>query len=215
MLTVTKSFKCFGKKDDKTTLLHSNLIRWDIKCINSYNYVGCFANAGDSTLPHLYKGIGYDIEMENSRCILYCKGHGYKYAGTKKGELCFCGDNAYCNGPEKPNNDCDERCSGDLTQVCGAHWRLSVYTTGYRPLNRQNNLFVEFAKDYRFAKKTRQIVRMGNGVVLGCAANCVASITCRAFEVAMETAECSLLHDYESLCEGLQQAIGYTIYTMV
>ncbi|CAC5395341.1 unnamed protein product [Mytilus coruscus] len=166
MLTVTKSFKCFGKKDDKTTLLHSNLIRWDIKCINSYNYVGCFANAGDSTLPHLYKGIGYDIEMENSRCILYCKGHGYKYAG-------------------------------------------------YRPLNRQNNLFVEFAKDYRFAKKTRQIVRMGNGVVLGCAANCVASITCRAFEVAMETAECSLLHDYESLCEGLQQAIGYTIYTMV
>ncbi|CAC5420490.1 unnamed protein product [Mytilus coruscus] len=130
---------------------------------------------------------------------------------------CFCGNNPFRNRTEDDDyylqsSDCYLPCYGDLTQICGGYRHISVYKTGFLPLNSGNTFYKEFAKDYKLTTQTRRAVRMRN--VSHCAMHCLFSISCRAFEVCMETAECSLIFDYETLCDGIQHAVGYVIYMM-
>lgn len=52
---------------------------------DSDDYVGCFVDSKRRLLPQQYKinGNGYHTDIENNRCLLYCKDQGYKYSGTE------------------------------------------------------------------------------------------------------------------------------------
>lgn len=51
---------------------------------SAYMYVGCFVDTYTRVLPHQYGlNVSDHPDMENNRCLLYCKDQGYKYAGTQ------------------------------------------------------------------------------------------------------------------------------------
>ncbi|VDI28807.1 Hypothetical predicted protein, partial [Mytilus galloprovincialis] len=108
-----------------------------IQVIGDHNYVGCFVDTRIRLLPHMLPLEGpHHNEMENNRCLLYCKDRGYMYAGTEINQHCFCGDDPYQYGPDDVASiyildyDCNNECTGDAGQICGGGWRLSVYETG-------------------------------------------------------------------------------------
>ena len=66
--------------------------------------------------------------MTIETCIQFCSNKGYVFAGVESADECYCGNNA----PQNQINDseCDEKCSGDHSQICGGAWAISIYTTG-------------------------------------------------------------------------------------
>ncbi len=84
-------------------------------------FVGCFKDTADRDL----KGYSFSSrQMTVQDCIFMCAHKGYAYAGLQYGSQCFCG-NSY--GRYGAVNNCNMRCSGDSSQVCGGFWANSVY----------------------------------------------------------------------------------------
>lgn len=61
------------------------------------------------------------------RCIEICRAKQFRYAAVQYGESCLCG-NRYGRYGEAQN--CDYRCPGDASQICGGYSANSVYATG-------------------------------------------------------------------------------------
>ena len=94
---------------------------------NSYTYLGCFKDQGD---PFGLRGrdlasfgFGSD-EMTPSLCMRECARRGYRYAGVQYSGYCFCG-NSYGKYGRAAN--CNMRCSGDKSKICGGSWANSIY----------------------------------------------------------------------------------------
>ena len=65
-------------------------------------------------------------------CNAYCT--GYKYYGVQYGNECFC-SNSYGSMGKGSESDCNSKCSGNSSQICGGRERNSVYARGScRPL---------------------------------------------------------------------------------
>ena len=63
-------------------------------------------------------------ENQKSTCIAACK--DYKYAGMEAGNMCFCGDILPAPALKRPG-ECKSLCSGDTSEMCGGHWRMSIF----------------------------------------------------------------------------------------
>jgi hypothetical protein len=61
------------------------------------------------------------------RCIAACRAKGFKYAGVQYGESCLCG-NSY--GKYGKADNCNYKCTGDSSKICGGYNANSVYATG-------------------------------------------------------------------------------------
>jgi hypothetical protein len=72
-------------------------------------------------------------DMTVESCIDFCDGRDYEYAGLEWYQECYCGNFIINGGAETTASDCSFTCSGDLTQVCGAGNRLSMYYSGRPP----------------------------------------------------------------------------------
>jgi hypothetical protein len=92
--------------------------------------VGCFRDQGD---PSGLRGrdldgaISHSAQMTGARCVSECANRGFAYAGTQYGSYCFCG-NSY--GRFGAANNCDSRCAGNNSEICGGGWANTVYSTG-------------------------------------------------------------------------------------
>ena len=56
-----------------------------------------------------------------------CKEKGFKYAGVQYGQSCLCG-NSY--GKFGTADNCNYKCTGDSSKICGGYNSNSVYGTG-------------------------------------------------------------------------------------
>ena len=87
-------------------------------------YIGCFKDTSDFDLN------GF-LERSQSntpeRCIATCRTKGFKYAAVQYGESCLCG-NSY--GKYGAADNCDYKCTGDSSKICGGYNANSVYATG-------------------------------------------------------------------------------------
>ena len=94
--------------------------------INFDSYLGCYADLNPNrNLPHWAAD---NINPNGSiECAALCKAAGFKLAGTQFSQHCFCGDSL--NGAQPvPNNECNNKCSGNAAEMCGGPSRNSVYT---------------------------------------------------------------------------------------
>ncbi|KAL4222352.1 Cell wall integrity and stress response component 2 [Mactra antiquata] len=97
-------------------------------CTISFGTLGCYPdNPSDRKLEHQ---ASYSQSRTNQECINYCSTNGYLYAGLEYSNECFC-DNTMKTSDLMPDTDCTQRCTGDLTEVCGGPHRLTIYETGY------------------------------------------------------------------------------------
>jgi hypothetical protein len=62
--------------------------------------------------------------MTNSLCTATCSSKGFAFAGTRVGNVCFCG-NSY--GRYGTADNCTTACFGDATKICGGGLANSVY----------------------------------------------------------------------------------------
>lgn len=90
-------------------------------------YLGCFRDQGNP-----WGREGHDLDsarwddggMTTARCISFCRGQNFTYAGTQYGTACFCG-NAY--GRSGRADNCDVRCAGNAEETCGGAWANSIW----------------------------------------------------------------------------------------
>lgn len=92
--------------------------------IPSTSYIGCFKDGSARDLS------GFSVQdstMNIEKCINTCRKHGFLYAGVQYASWCFCG-NYY--GKYGESNNCNMKCSGNKSQICGGGWANSIYFTG-------------------------------------------------------------------------------------
>ncbi|WP_022670342.1 WSC domain-containing protein [Hippea alviniae] len=94
------------------------------KQVLSISYLGCFK---DGSARDLSGFSVQDSKMSIGKCKDICRKHGFLYAGVQYASWCFCG-NYY--GKYGKSNNCNMKCSGDKSQICGGSWANSVYLTG-------------------------------------------------------------------------------------
>ncbi|KAH3731113.1 hypothetical protein DPMN_057118 [Dreissena polymorpha] len=61
-----------------------------------------------------------------NECATRCSTHNYSFAGVEFEWQCFCG-NSFDATKKKPDNECNKRCPGDISKMCGAANRINIY----------------------------------------------------------------------------------------
>lgn len=61
-----------------------------------------------------------------SRCVAHCRSRGYIFSGVQSTGWCLCGNTAPPSSKLVPMNQCNERCPGDSSKLCGGQWRMNV-----------------------------------------------------------------------------------------
>ena len=104
-----------------------------LKILSISVYVGCYEDKGDRML----KGPSKNFQNSNSKetCEDFCQ--DFKWYAMQSTVECFCGD-TLAHMQEKPQTDCDKECPGNESQICGGHWRNSLYR--YRNLENWQNM---------------------------------------------------------------------------
>lgn len=75
------------------------------------------------------------------KCLSFCAGQGYYYAGIENGNQCFCGQTLDDGKVTQPadgisvsqNGGCTSPCQGNKTQSCGGPNRLLVFQGKSKP----------------------------------------------------------------------------------
>ncbi|XP_007900007.2 WSC domain-containing protein 2 isoform X1 [Callorhinchus milii] len=91
---------------------------------NRARYVGCYL---DSTKHRALRGSAFfDYrKMTVFRCQDNCAERGYQYAGLEFGAECYCGHKIQTQNTSE--TECNMKCKGEKSSVCGGGNRLSVY----------------------------------------------------------------------------------------
>lgn len=69
--------------------------------------------------------IANDGAMTVDKCVSYCAGGNFAYAGVQYGTWCFCGN---APGKKIDPSACAMPCAGNTGQTCGGPWANSVYS---------------------------------------------------------------------------------------
>ena len=70
----------------------------------------------------MYKGNDNTPE----KCESTCRVAGYLYFGLQYGKECFCG-NTIAHNEKKSEFDCNRKCTGDNSRICGGFFRQSLF----------------------------------------------------------------------------------------
>ncbi|KAH3717895.1 hypothetical protein DPMN_060691, partial [Dreissena polymorpha] len=93
-------------------------------------YMGCYEDSKNRILAD------YDYHSESNsptECSNNCS--HYKFFGVEARTHCLCGNTLHST-TKKPESECSFICSGDRSQICGADWRINIYSHGDCPLGR-------------------------------------------------------------------------------
>ncbi|XP_060599742.1 uncharacterized protein LOC132753301 isoform X2 [Ruditapes philippinarum] len=95
-----------------------------LQAYTSPGYLGCFQDGFDiRILRGTFQKL---IRNSGKACKEYCLSAGFRYAGTKAGFDCYCGDTIR---KKQLAVGCYERCPGRLDEFCGGISEISVYDT--------------------------------------------------------------------------------------
>ena len=105
--------------------------------IGNYAYRGCYSEAstGRALTGKAFASDTVSLDV----CAATCAGFGYW--GVEYGRECFCGD-SLADGSTKagiPETDCNFKCPGNSSQICGAGNRLTMYQLDLSLANPQSN----------------------------------------------------------------------------
>ncbi|KIP07197.1 hypothetical protein PHLGIDRAFT_513029 [Phlebiopsis gigantea 11061_1 CR5-6] len=99
----------------------------------NWTFLGCWidGNPGGRTLDTAT--FTSTTNMSSEACIDFCIQQDTVFAGTEFGQECYCGDAFSNGGTNTTTSDCNEPCTGDASETCGAGNRLSVFWSGVPP----------------------------------------------------------------------------------
>lgn len=90
-------------------------------------YKGCYSSAGDMTNlgSYQFQTPGY--------CQQQCVNANKAVMGTSNGSDCYCGDELPADSDKTSDSDCNVKCNGYGTLMCGGSSTFSVQLTGTNP----------------------------------------------------------------------------------
>lgn len=100
-----------------------------------FSFIGCAPeerNDPTGLKGRTLSGVLYaDDTLTNNKCMTFCAGRGYKYAGTEYARECWCG-NSYAPSRQPKTTKvslagCSTKCKGNTAQYCGGGDWLSLY----------------------------------------------------------------------------------------
>ena len=96
----------------------------EVFCLDS-EYLGCYKDGVWS--KQLEKRL-WDIGDDNSpaRCGAECWDAGYTFFGLQNRRESYCG-NTLRTQNKAPREECNVKCSGDSSKICGGSFRQSLY----------------------------------------------------------------------------------------
>lgn len=87
------------------------------------SYSGCFT---DNVASRALTGAAFqDNQLTIDKCAALCE--SYQFFGLEYGRECFCGNTQSSSSSRVEHSECNAPCSGDVSEVCGAPDRLSLY----------------------------------------------------------------------------------------
>ncbi|KAH0545165.1 hypothetical protein FGG08_000777 [Glutinoglossum americanum] len=99
----------------------------DLTASKGWEYIGC---GYDSNSQRTLKGATFrDSAMTNEKCVDFCDGKGFSFAGMEFANECYCDNSLAADRAPKPGvlGNCDKKCAGDATEYCGGGGRMSLY----------------------------------------------------------------------------------------
>ncbi|KAJ7093925.1 WSC domain-containing protein [Mycena belliarum] len=94
-------------------------------------YVACTKEPASGRLLAGYTFTSSSLTVES--CVATCKSRGFVYAGTEYGNECYCGNGFTSTTVAASESDCSMPCAGKSSQMCGAGYRLSLYSSEPSP----------------------------------------------------------------------------------
>jgi hypothetical protein len=122
--TQTRAEMGLAQSDLKNNGTNTNRKTDDVPVVKS-GFVGCYK---DTNVFDLDGFLERSRSNTPQRCIETCRAKGFKYAGVQYSESCLCG-NSY--GKYGAADNCNMKCTGDSSQICGGYSSNGIYTTGF------------------------------------------------------------------------------------
>jgi hypothetical protein len=122
--TVTRAEMGFAQSDSSNAGTIDDKNNNDVSSRTS-SFVGCYK---DTSAFDLNGFIERSRSNTPQRCTEICRSKGFKYAGVQYSESCLCG-NTY--GKYGAADNCNMKCTGDSSQICGGYSSNGIYTTGF------------------------------------------------------------------------------------
>jgi len=86
----------------------------------------CFKDSKNRVLDYMKNQNPYATVQ---KCIEFCQNKGWPYAGPQYGYWCHCGVNQPLEKDLVGDSDCNTKCYGDSSAICGGYYRMNVYRT--------------------------------------------------------------------------------------
>lgn len=136
-----------------------------------WSYLGCYPDT--IFAPALNTEIYRDLlsGMTETKCINYCGGRGYKYAGLEFGSECHCGNSLSVSAATA--GSCNMACSGSRGELCGGLSRLTTFvnTQGFPTINGWSVLGC-YSDNILFRALTGSKTISANNTVRNCLSTC-------------------------------------------
>lgn len=90
-------------------------------------YIGCYKDdltkpLGNDTQKAIVKNLTPEL------CFQRCSRMGYAFSGLQDGDECHCGRDVI-DGNRIRESECDKKCEGNLSEMCGGNKATSIYST--------------------------------------------------------------------------------------
>ncbi|KAJ6591192.1 glyoxal oxidase N-terminus-domain-containing protein [Mycena vulgaris] len=90
-------------------------------------YVACTKEPSSGRLLTGYAFTSASLTVES--CIATCQSRGFTHAGVEYANECYCGNGYASAAVTASESDCSMPCAGKSSEMCGAGYRLSVYSS--------------------------------------------------------------------------------------
>ncbi len=123
---------CAGNSSEicggKDTLSVWNSTKTDIPA-TTVKSVGAYVAKGCYNGPALTGGSKYENStgMTVESCVAFCQDGSYDYAGLQYSTQCSCDKSLARNATTTSDGDCNNLCSGNRREFCGAYEKLNIY----------------------------------------------------------------------------------------
>ncbi|KAF8185700.1 WSC domain-containing protein [Pholiota molesta] len=97
--------------------------------VGTWAFEGCITDAVGNNTRSLTIRLPISVaEVTIESCTAGCQSNGFSIAGLEFGQECWCGNSLLVPNVTAPLTDCSQACVADHTELCGAPFRLSLYS---------------------------------------------------------------------------------------
>jgi len=96
-----------------------------IQSVPGASYLGCWVDSPSRIVGAVLTSAN---DMTPVSCRDFCSSRSYRVFGVEAAAWCLCDSTISSGAVRTSEADCSERCYGNAAVVCGANWRINIYS---------------------------------------------------------------------------------------